>query len=182
MINRNRLEDRNYENECKLIEKERRTVLTTINKEIKKLEGELEVRQGLMRTRYDKERLKLLKDFPYKLRSSDDGYLRQLEELGLADNPHYMSASAGTKKPRFPARVKKVHSAHGRFGGRGDHGGTVSNLTNIVSQSETTDPTPRTQRSASAFENYEFNEAVVNEIKPVTIHFIVSTCKKFINL
>lgn len=85
-----------------------------------------------------------------------------------------MSASAGTKKPRYPDRVKKVHSAHGRFGGRGDHGGTVSNLTNIVSQSETTDPTPRTQRSASAFENYDFNEAV-SEIKPVIIHIIVST-------
>lgn len=123
VINLNRLEDRNYENQCKIIEKERRTVLTALNRDIKKLEYELYDKQELMHALYGQEKLKLLNSFPYKLNVNEGGYINELEQLGLYDpaasDKKLLSGLKLPSKTRASPtiRVKKVHSANGRFGG-----------------------------------------------------------------
>lgn len=91
VINLNRLEDRNYENKCKLIEKERQLALHAHNREVKRLESELETRQELLRTLYGQEKLKKFEEFPYKFVFKNHSYSELLNELGLLDKgPNYV--------------------------------------------------------------------------------------------
>lgn len=150
VMNLNRLEDRNYENQCRLIEKERRTVMTSLNREMKQIESDLEDKQDLLRALYSQQKLSLLSTFPYKFSVGNQrgsSYIEELEKLGLAHDK--------TESLKLPQsnRMKKVHSANGRLGG--DRRSSMHTLLDD-------DTSARSQRPASAIDNYRNAE-----IKPV---------------
>lgn len=125
VINLNRLEDRNYDNQCRLIEKERRTVINSINREMRVVESDLEDKQDLMRALFNQQRLSVLATFPYKFTgSSGSTYMDEIEKLGLLNDKNIISSSLKLPAAAAPAasshmhsmRIKKVHSANGRLG------------------------------------------------------------------
>lgn len=119
VINLNRLEDRNYDNQCRLLEKERRTVINSINREMRVVESDLEDKQDLMRALFNQQRLSVLATFPYKFTgSSGSTYMDEIEKLGLLNEKNISSSLKlpAASSHMHSMRIKKVHSAHGRLG------------------------------------------------------------------
>lgn len=127
VINLNRLEDRNLESQCRQIERERRTVINSINREKKIVEADLEDKQDLMRALFNKEKLSVLSKFPYRFSvGANHGItiMEELDKLRLLHNNRLTSQENSRKMSsilRQPApipsstRAAKVHSAHGRL-------------------------------------------------------------------
>lgn len=85
IINLNKLEERNLENRLKLLKKENKTNVNLLNRDIRKIENELEIKQASLRAINNIERLKLLNsDININVViHNENSYISQLASLGL---------------------------------------------------------------------------------------------------
>jgi hypothetical protein len=105
------LEDRNLENQYKIIEKERKTTINTLNREIKRLEYDLEARQDSLRALYNQEKLKAINEFPYKFIYKNLSYADQLDELGLVEKKKIKQQQQRQQEDAQPEQQRRKPSS-----------------------------------------------------------------------
>lgn len=87
VINLNKLEDRNLENQLKYIEKERKVTISTITRDIKRLENDYEEKKDSLKMIYNQERLKTLNSNLHikMLIKNNSNYIEKLKQIGLIE-------------------------------------------------------------------------------------------------